>query len=1036
MKPQKLDIHFFGPYRDQHVDFTVFKDFPVFLISGKTGAGKTTLFDAMCFALFGETSGKERDGKQMRADFATMTDETSVSFTFTHERKTYVIERKPDQLIAKKNGSGVTDRPAKVELTVFKDGEELNQLTKINTVNDYIRNLLQLSASQFKQIILIPQGKFREFLTASSGDKEVILRDLFGTELFENWAEELKNLLADKKTANADIEQQLGTYQSQLKWTDENKQQAQESQLPTDVLKLMAEQQTTSQTNLVQQRAAVKAAEAKVTGLQKELTEGQKLTEQIQQLAQLAEAQTKLDAQSAHINEVKAQIEDLRWAQSLRGHAENWQQGREELVALRSQLTRSQEKQQQTAEFLKKAQQDQANLTVRQPEMDAVTKQIGQLEAVRDHYDSLAKTETELAQAKVDLTSFTSQKATLNEKLVTEQTQLTALETAIGKESGLLKQQADLKLKQQQLINLKHRIEVRDGLEAKLQMTLEQVGSAKAAVTLSQTQNDERKTQYDTINQKWLAEEISRLSAQLTPGAPCPVCGSTDHPVPAPTATIDVSEVQVKNAKAEFDESTRQLGLRQQEWQALEATAKEQRQQLNDAAIALNDQNKSNTTDKAQVGEEISQVESDQTVLKTELGKISKSKETSITSKSLLTELQSQLDSCDQQLNDANLRQAQLQTRKIELTKQLPADLVTVDAYQTKLSELRTSRTQFDTDLKAANATVEKQQVALTQLAADVKNVTSQLEKQEKTNASLEQELKAATVEKLHSDDIGLLLQLIQELDDLATLKAEVDHFSEKQSEIKGQIRQAKEAVGNQKQPDLALLTKQLAAIKETSEGAQQAYYHLEQMIEANQELVEKMQALMNQQRTQLEQLNKLAELSEVVNGNGSQRLSLERYVLQTYLQRVLFTANARLTSLTNGRYRFELATEPESGRGKTGLGINIYDDNVGKQRSVNTLSGGESFIAALALALGLAEVIQNQSGGIKIEALFIDEGFGSLDEDALERAMETLQSMESNSRMIGIISHVKELQDQIPGQLMVTPSGNGESTVSYQTEF
>jgi len=222
-------------------------------------------------------------------------------------------------------------------------------------------------------------------------------------------------------------------------------------------------------------------------------------------------------------------------------------------------------------------------------------------------------------------------------------------------------------------------------------------------------------------------------------------------------------------------------------------------------------------------------------------------------------------------------------------------------------------------------------------------------------------------------------------------------------------------------------------AATETEQAVEQRYYDCDRKLKGNQDVVEKMQAMLATSHKQQEQLAELAQLANVASGNSSQKLSLERFVLQTYLQKVLQTGNQRLKQLTNGRYQFQLDRSQGTFRNGTGLEINIYDDNAGKVRSVHTLSGGESFVAALSLALALATVIQEQAGGIKIDALFIDEGFGSLDEDALDMAMETLQQVEGKSRMIGIISHVSELEHQLPAQLRVIPEGNGESIVKYQ---
>jgi len=271
------------------------------------------------------------------------------------------------------------------------------------------------------------------------------------------------------------------------------------------------------------------------------------------------------------------------------------------------------------------------------------------------------------------------------------------------------------------------------------------------------------------------------------------------------------------------------------------------------------------------------------------------------------------------------------------------------------------------------------------------------------------------------------------QLGHLTDLRAAVETNDQRVATLNGQLLTVKAAIGDRPQPDLQQLTAQVKAATETEQAVEQRYYDCDRKLKGNQDVVEKMQAMLATSHKQQEQLAELAQLANVASGNSSQKLSLERFVLQTYLQKVLQTGNQRLKQLTNGRYQFQLDRSQGTFRNGTGLEINIYDDNAGKVRSVHTLSGGESFVAALSLALALATVIQEQAGGIKIDALFIDEGFGSLDEDALDMAMETLQQVEGKSRMIGIISHVSELEHQLPAQLRVIPEGNGESIVKYQ---
>jgi exonuclease SbcC len=243
------------------------------------------------------------------------------------------------------------------------------------------------------------------------------------------------------------------------------------------------------------------------------------------------------------------------------------------------------------------------------------------------------------------------------------------------------------------------------------------------------------------------------------------------------------------------------------------------------------------------------------------------------------------------------------------------------------------------------------------------------------------------------------------------------------------------ETLQGQVEPDMEQLKKLLTESDAEVALYQQQYYAKENQLMQQRDLVTKIKSLQEQSKDKLTDLSQIIQLYQTMNGDNPQKISLERYVLQWYLAEVLKNANQQLKQLTKGRYQFELKQETGRSKGNTGLEINVYDDNAGATRSSHTLSGGESFIAALSLALGLAEVIQNQAGGVAIEALFIDEGFGSLDEEALEMAMEALEGIESAGRMIGIISHVRELKERIPQQIVVETSGTGRSSIRYQLE-
>jgi DNA repair protein SbcC/Rad50 len=270
---------------------------------------------------------------------------------------------------------------------------------------------------------------------------------------------------------------------------------------------------------------------------------------------------------------------------------------------------------------------------------------------------------------------------------------------------------------------------------------------------------------------------------------------------------------------------------------------------------------------------------------------------------------------------------------------------------------------------------------------------------------------------------------------DVSLLEQEISDFEQRVLVLSDRQKQLEETLQGQVEPDMEQLKKLLTESDAEVALYQQQYYAKENQLMQQRDLVMKIKSLQEQSKDKLTDLSQIIQLYQTMNGDNPQKISLERYVLQWYLAEVLKNANQQLKQLTKGRYQFELKQETGRSKGNTGLEINVYDDNAGATRSSHTLSGGESFIAALSLALGLAEVIQNQAGGVAIEALFIDEGFGSLDEETLEMAMEALEGIESAGRMIGIISHVRELKERIPQQIVVETSGTGRSSIRYQLE-
>lgn len=1041
MRPLTLTLNYFGPFRHQTVDFTAFSDFPVFLISGKTGAGKTTIFDGMCFALFGGTSGGDRQVKQMRSDFATFDDQTEVTFTFEHQDQTFKIVRSPEQEVAKKRGSGTHLQKAAVELTVFDaSGQEVDQLKKVNAVQTYIHELLQLTREQFSQIVLLPQGQFRQFLMANSDDKEKVLRDIFGTSLYSRWAQQLKGQLKAQQEANRDVTGRLTTLQSQLQW--QHPEDA-EGLAPQAAVDAQSQEQAELRTQLATRKQALDAADAALTSARSAQTAGETLQHHYQrqthlqaELGELTSKAAKIDAQRqqvAALESVQAMAPAYQQRQDVQHRIEMLTQQVSELTDRAATLT-TQEKQ--------RSHQLQA-LTAQKAAADARQAQITTLTAQRPVYEQLARTQADHARAQQRLQEQQHAVSYVNKQLATVTAERERLTPVAAELTTALTQQRELDQRRQSLRELTQQAALVRDQQRQLDQLTATVTTQTATVATCRQTAQTKLAAYQQLDSRWASAQIAILSKRLLPGQACPVCGSTEHPHPAPTDQLTVTEDEVKAAQRVSTDAGQRLAAAENQLSADQT-------QLATAQTALTRATTELTT---AVTESLGTPNTPATVtqrlatasqqLKRE---IQKNEQQVVTAK----DAQRQLETLTKQQQEVSDQVTQttatlttykeealkLATRLNDLEQQRSADYPDLNSLNDQIDKLGREQRAFQDAYQLATDMLTNVQRQLAATRAQLTTIQAQLVTAQQNERQQTDDLTAAMQTNWQTVDFDRLTQLMAQLHNLAPLRQAISNYEQRQSSLTGQLKAVQREIGQQVQPDLEKLAAVVKTANTAKQAAQQAYSELDQLLTANQRLVEQMQATLATARKQQTQLAEMAQLANVANGSGPQKLSLERFVLQTYLQKVLQTGNQRLQQLTRGRYRFQLDQQQGTYRNGTGLEINVYDDNAGKVRSVHTLSGGESFVAALSLALALAMVIQEQSGGIKIDALFIDEGFGSLDEEALDMAMETLQRVEGQSRMIGIISHVSELEEQLPAQLQVIPQGNGESVVKYQLGF
>ena len=578
------------------------------------------------------------------------------------------------------------------------------------------------------------------------------------------------------------------------------------------------------------------------------------------------------------------------------------------------------------------------------------------------------------------------------------------------------------------------------------QLETKLLSEKKNCAKLEQKQGDAEKLvqksqgELDDLNDRFARHQIAILAQKLKPATPCPICGSLDHPHPASLADDGelVTEAQVKAATVKAQQNRSRLDqlkeqVRQSVAQIANLTTQVETRQANLAELLGDNELPSDWE---------GQIESHAQKLaemKTDLDRIEqqvkewRQEEEKLQQESKFS--QEELDKIDESVNRCKQDLIAKQTILKEKAASLPAKFPTKEAADKQIQTDQLKIKAFNNQLES----LQQQRQENAEKLAGTSSRIDQTKEELATQTTQQDNLHRYLVNLLAQYDVQLKWDFWQEASEqvatLSSLREQVTTFENQVQDNQSQQERLTKAINNHPMPDIALTQTKLNAEREQLRQCQQEIGQLTAQYKQLEETDQKIIKAVEKTGKLDQEINELQTLTDVVTGNTENHVSLERYVLQAYFQDVLVAANIQLDRLTNSRYQFELATESHGAGAKwSGLEVNVYDDNAGRTRSARTLSGGESFMASLALALALCQIVQEQSGGIKIDALFIDEGFGSLDQQALEDALHSLQELEGH-RMIGIISHITELEEQIPDQLIVR-SRNGRSYVAYQHEI
>ena len=1021
MKPISLTIEAFGPYRDSvTLDFNELQDHSMFLIAGPTGAGKTSILDAMVYALYGEPSGEVRKTDAIRSDFAEPHRMTRVDFSFAIGDAQYRVERLPKQMVAKKRGTGMREQNASATVYEKKDGEWKVIATSVAAIRDTIQQIIGFRKDQFLQVVLLPQGEFRKLLVASTSEREELLHTLFKTELYRKLQEALKTAYDEAK---AGIEEKL------------TKQTAFIQSIPHDEVTPMVtiEHVRGLLANRGPQREAlvIDRDEAVTVVEQFNVLRNQwSLYNQAQQ--SLAEATSKLDLVKTRETERVNLSEKVQFLNSLAPTHELYKQYIEKqavLKTLEQALSDAEER-------VKLATQHEAKC------LEVYSGLEGQAESIQAKRTTLAQIQRH-AKKLYELDVLKKEFSTLHSSL--EEFDSKKSEDALAKQRELVKTlEADLEALRKQLQNNNKSLEnitvIQGQLNdlhryselieeiSKVQKEIDDKGQTLASLDETVQVSKVHLERLEHLMQEGRAFELVHL---VVDNEPCPVCGSTDHPRLAAKPEIYPTKDEIEEARTARDialqKQASEVGQQKTLVTRLDELTKQVDAQVSTLKLSMDDFSEKKF---ASVQQDLLAKMEQLTALRGKSELLSKTianKEHKLkVARDKFATLELAYNELLENLHDLEIRISSVQANIDALSKTLPTTNIAV--WQKQLESLDSDITVYDEQVKVGKTNLDAAREQLNAKRGRLETLSSQVKEETKNlNLMYENYTQSLQTISLAEDDFVESLRDIKEIETYRTQLHTLDEAFNKAQAVYDAALKITETVVKPSETVSDEIYATAVAHRDTLVGNLAAWDKETKHIETTLNSLEELETAMGEAR---EKVKFLSRLNDLANGGeqGFKNVTFERYVLGAILDEVVYAANLRLQKMSRNRYSLERSDYTGGGRGKQGLDLAVMDAFTGQSRPANTLSGGETFLASMALALGLADVIQSYAGGIHMDTMFIDEGFGTLDPDTLELAMETLVQLQSSGRLIGMISHVPELKSRIPAHLEVIRGDDGST--------
>ncbi|WP_394217295.1 exonuclease subunit SbcC [Staphylococcus warneri] len=996
MKPMMLKLNNFGPFLNETIDFRNIDQNQLFLISGKTGSGKTMIFDAIVYALYGEASTKNRKENDLRSHFADGNSAMQVTFEFELNHKLFKIVRTGPYI---KEGN-TTKTPAKLNVFEYIENEFDLRESMVNAGNQFIIDLIGVNAEQFRQLFILPQGEFKKFLLSNSKEKQGILRTLFNSERFEEIEKQLNENVKNEKIQ---IEERYKNIERL--WNDLHTFENDE----LEELKSINVHQTDKIIEVLhrfnefgkeigrKKYEQKKNNENEIEKVEQKLSDNKELELNLNELNKSESTLKQLKQKENNINQQRERLNKINEIKPLsqlldRNEAANKKLNQaEKLIEIVGQ---------EINKLIKEKEENQLELNQLSEQEESINKEKAYLEKTNTFYTNM----TLYLNSYKDKERLISQLVDLNENREIIENELLKLNEAIKSKEINYSYVEQLS---QDIFNIEKELELAEKLKNDMKIKAELTSKLNDTKTsynqkcieiedLSNKLSEIDKTEINLNNKETLVEQLQQV---MSLGDTCPICGNE---ITSLGQHIDFDSINKKqNLIQSLQKELNEMNIDKAK---LESTLNHLTEQINNIHVDENTMPDIKTLYSKinrKKEEKEKQQKENEFILKTNK-KVEQKHQESFEIENEIKNAKSKIEQCEIRIND------------FESTTQYNE----IDEFETYFKKLKSN---VDHYLKLLENHKQNRNEIIQKLSIEENN----LHHHKQTKNDIQEEIKQtqqaldAEMNRLNIDSIEQVQDIIKIVYEKEDIENEIKEYDKQIHKNELEISRLKKLVAGRKLDDIGEIQKTLSELKAKLENVTNEIATLEYQLKLNQQKVDEIVSHIEYLNKELKEQQDIFNLAEILSGKNSQKLTLENYVLIYYLEKIIAQANIRLATMSGQRY--QLQRREALSQGFSGLEIDVFDFYSNKARHISSLSGGETFQASLALALGLSEIVQQESGGISLQSMFIDEGFGTLDQETLETALDTLVNLKSKGRMVGIISHVSELKQRIPLILEVT---------------